>query len=238
MALLVLRNLHVSYGAIRAVRGIDLQVETGQVVTLIGANGAGKSTTLQAISGLLAVASGTIEFDGRPINGLPPHEIVRRGLVQVPEGRGIFANLSVEENLELGTFRLKDRTQAVADRDHALDLFPRLRERLRQNAGTLSGGEQQMLAIARALIAGPRLLLLDEPSLGLAPQVLQTIFQVIREINARGTTVLLVEQNAHMALHTAHYAYVLETGAIAMHGPARELAESDEVRKAYLGISH
>jgi branched-chain amino acid transport system ATP-binding protein len=238
MPLLSLKNLHVAYGAIRAVEGIDLQVESGQVVTLIGANGAGKSTTLQAVSGLIPTAAGCIEFDGRPINGLPAHEIVRRGLVQVPEGRGIFSNLSVEENIELGGFRRSDRAQVHADRERALDLFPRLRERLTQSAGTLSGGEQQMLAIARALVAGPRLLLLDEPSLGLAPQVLRTIFQVIREINARGTTILLVEQNAHMALKSADYAYVLETGRIVMEGPAAKLAESDEVRKAYLGIGH
>lgn len=236
MPLLSLHNLHVAYGAIRAVQGIDLQVEAGRIVALIGANGAGKSTTLRAISGLLPVAAGRIEFDGQTITGLPPHEIVRRGLVQVPEGRGIFANLSVDENLELGSFRRTDRAEVRRDRDEALQLFPRLRERLGQNAGTLSGGEQQMLAIARALIASPRLLLLDEPSLGLAPQVLQTIFQVIREINTRGTTILLVEQNARMALQAAHEAYVLETGAIVMHGPAAELAASDEVRKAYLGV--
>jgi branched-chain amino acid transport system ATP-binding protein len=238
MPLLSLHNLHVSYGAIRAVRGIDLQVEAGQVVTLIGANGAGKSTTLRAISGLLPATEGRIEFDGQPITNLPPHQIVNRGLIQVPEGRGVFANLSVEENLELGGFRRSDAAGARTDRERALELFPRLRERLQQNAGTLSGGEQQMLAIARALIASPRLLLLDEPSLGLAPQVLQTIFQVIREINARGTTILLVEQNARMALQSAHYAYVLETGCIAMQGPAAELAASDEVRKAYLGVAH
>ena len=235
MPLLKLTDLHVSYGAIRAVRGISLQVEEGQVVTLIGANGAGKSTTLQSISGLLRPLRGTIEFDGGPIHGLPAHEIVRRGLVQVPEGRGIFANLSVAENLELGGYRRGASSESKQDRERALNLFPRLRERLKQNAGTLSGGEQQMLAIARALIAAPRLLLLDEPSLGLAPQIMQTIFEVICEINAQGTTILLVEQNAHMALQAAHHAYVLETGEIVMQGPAEELAASDEVRKAYLG---
>ena len=235
MPLLKLDDVHISYGAIRAVRGISLQVEEGQIVTLIGANGAGKSTTLRAISGLLTPTEGRIEFDGQPIHGLAAHEIVRRGLVQVPEGRGIFANLTVAENLELGGFRRGDTPQMQQDRERALDLFPRLRERLKQNAGTLSGGEQQMLAIARALIASPRLLLLDEPSLGLAPQIMQTIFQVVREINAQGVTILLVEQNARMALQAAHHAYVLETGEIVMQGPAAELAASDEVRKAYLG---
>ncbi len=238
MPLLALHDLHVSYGAIRAVRGISLSVEAGRIVTLIGANGAGKSTTLRAISGLLRPASGRIEFDGAVLQGLPPHEIVRRGLVHVPEGRGIFANLTVAENLDLGGYRRHDHAQLQADRERALELFPRLRERLKQNAGTLSGGEQQMLAIARALLAGPRLLLLDEPSLGLAPQIMQTIFHVIREINAQGTTILLVEQNARMALQVAHDAYVLETGRIVMHGPAKQLAESDEVRKAYLGVTH
>jgi branched-chain amino acid transport system ATP-binding protein len=238
MPLLELRNLHVSYGAIQAVRGVSLKVETGQIVTLIGANGAGKSTTLRTISGLLKPRAGEILFDGRSIGGLPPHQIVGRGVVQAPEGRGIFANLTVAENLKLGAYRRHDHKQVDADRERALDLFPRLRERMQQNAGTLSGGEQQMLAIARALVSGPRLLLLDEPSLGLAPQIMQTIFQVILEINSLGTTILLVEQNAHMALKVAHDAYVLETGEIAMHGPAAELARSDEVRKAYLGVSH
>ena len=238
MPLLELRNLHVSYGAIQAVRGVSLKVEQGQIVTLIGANGAGKSTTLRTISGLLKSRAGEILFDGQSIGGLPPHQIVSRGVVQAPEGRGIFANLTVAENLKLGAYRRHDHKQIDADRERALDLFPRLRERLQQNAGTLSGGEQQMLAIARALVSGPRLLLLDEPSLGLAPQIMQTIFQVILEINSLGTTILLVEQNAHMALKVAHDAYVLETGEIAMHGPAAELAQSDEVRKAYLGVSH
>jgi branched-chain amino acid transport system ATP-binding protein len=238
MPLLELRNLHVSYGAIQAVRGVSLKVEKGQIVTLIGANGAGKSTTLRTISGLLKPRAGEILFDGQSIGGLPPHQIVSRGVVQSPEGRGIFANLTVAENLKLGAYRRSDHKQIEADRERALNLFPRLRERLQQNAGTLSGGEQQMLAIARALVSGPRLLLLDEPSLGLAPQIMQTIFQVILEINSLGTTILLVEQNAHMALKVAHDAYVLETGEIAMHGRAAELARSDEVRKAYLGVSH
>ena len=236
MALLELNNLHVSYGAVQALRGISLKVEPGEVVTLIGANGAGKSTTLRTVSGLLRPKQGTILFDGRSLSGRPPHEIVHLGLVHVPEGRGIFANLSVEENLNLGAFPRHDRAQIRRDRERALELFPRIRERLRQNAGTLSGGEQQMLAIARALLAGPKLLLLDEPSLGLAPQIVKTIFQVIREINQKGTTILLVEQNARMALAVAHRAYVLEVGEIEMQGPAAELAASDEIRKAYLGV--
>ncbi len=238
MPLLELHDLHVAYGAIDAVRGVSFQVEQGRIVTLIGANGAGKSTTLRTISGLLRPKQGEIVFDGQPIHGLPPHKIVGRGVVHVPEGRGIFANLTVAENLDLGAYPRRDQRQVRADRDRALELFPRLRERLQQNAGTLSGGEQQMLAIARALVSGPRLLLMDEPSLGLAPQVMQTIFRVIRDINALGTTILLVEQNAHMALQVAHEAYVLETGELAMHGPAADLARSDEVRKAYLGVAH
>jgi branched-chain amino acid transport system ATP-binding protein len=233
-----LKDLHVAYGAIKAVRGISFSVEPGRIVTLIGANGAGKSTTLRAISGLLRPARGSIDFDGKPIAGCRAHDIVRRGLVQAPEGRGIFGNLTVEENLNLGGYLRRDHSRLRADRARALELFPRLGERLKQRAGTLSGGEQQMLAIARALVAGPRLLLLDEPSLGLAPQIMQTIFHVIREINEQGTTILLVEQNAHMALSVAHDAYVLETGEIVMQGPAKELAQSDEVRKAYLGVAH
>ena len=235
MTLLAVENLSVFYGSIQALRGISLRVEAGEVVTLIGANGAGKSTTLRTISGLLEPKRGTIQFDGRPIHGLPPHRIVQSGLVQVPEGREIFANLTVEENLQVASFTRKDRDGIRRDRERALDLFPRVRERLRQLAGTLSGGEQQMLAIARALVAKPKLLMLDEPSLGLAPQVVRSIFQVIREINREGTTILLVEQNANMALHVANRAYVIEVGEIRMEGPAAELAASDQVRKAYLG---
>jgi branched-chain amino acid transport system ATP-binding protein len=235
MTLLAVENLSVFYGSIQALRGISLHVDAGEVVTLIGANGAGKSTTLRTISGLLEPKSGTIQFDGRPIHGLPPHRIVQSGLVQVPEGREIFANLTVEENLQVASFTRKDRDGIRRDRERALDLFPRVRERLRQLAGTLSGGEQQMLAIARALVAKPKLLMLDEPSLGLAPQVVRSIFQVIREINREGTTILLVEQNANMALHVANRAYVIEVGEIRMEGPAAELAASDQVRKAYLG---
>lgn len=234
--MLEVKNLVVSYGAIKALHGVSLKVERGQIVTLIGCNGAGKSTTLRAISGLAKIASGSIEYEGRPINKLAPHEIVRLGVAQAPEGRGIFANLTVEENIEIGAYVRKDHDQVLLDRTWVLELFPRLRERLKQSAGTLSGGEQQMLAIARALLARPKLLLLDEPSLGLAPQIVQTIFKIIREINARGTTILLVEQNAHMALKVANRAYVIEVGRIAMEGPADQLAASDEVRKAYLGV--
>jgi branched-chain amino acid transport system ATP-binding protein len=237
MPLLEIHGLHVHYGAIHALQGIDVTVENGQIVALIGANGAGKSTTLRTISGLLRPSSGTLRFDGQSLVGKGPHEIVRLGIAQAPEGRGLFANFTVEENLEIGAYARTDRAAIARDREWALTLFPRLRERLRQSAATLSGGEQQMLAIGRALLARPRLLLLDEPSLGLAPQIVQTIFQIIREINATGTTILLVEQNARMALQTAHYGYVLEVGQIAMHATAHELEQSDEVRRAYLGAT-
>ncbi|CAG0997084.1 High-affinity branched-chain amino acid transport ATP-binding protein LivF [Phycisphaerales bacterium] len=235
--MLEVRDLRVNYGAIRALHGVSLRVERGQIVTLIGCNGAGKSTTLRTISGLIRAASGDIVYEGKSIRSVAPHEIVRLGLAQSPEGRGIFSNMSVDENLSLGSFaRGRHEKAAIAqDRERALTLFPRLRERLRQNAGTLSGGEQQMLAMARALQARPKLLLLDEPSLGLAPQIVQLIFRIIREINAAGTTILLVEQNAHMALQVANRAYVLEVGRIVMEGDAKELAKSDAVRKAYLG---
>jgi branched-chain amino acid transport system ATP-binding protein len=235
MSLLVVENLTVFYGAIQALRGISLRVEPGEIVTLIGANGAGKSTTLRTISGLLQPKKGNIHFNGQAICGCPPHRIVQSGLVQVPEGREIFANLTVDENLQLAGYTRRDHAAIRQDRERALELFPRVRERLQQQAGTLSGGEQQMLAIARALVARPKLLMLDEPSLGLAPQIVRSIFQVIREINREGTTILLVEQNANMALHVAHRAYVIEVGEIRMEGSAAELAASDEVRKAYLG---
>lgn len=231
------KDLRVSYGAVAALHGISLRVNRGEIVTLIGSNGAGKSSTLRAISGLVKPAGGSIEFEGTPITRLAPHKIVRLGLIQSPEGRGVFPNMSVHENLELGGYARDDRDAIAQDRERALGLFPRLRERLSQLAGTLSGGEQQMLAMARALISKPRLLLLDEPSLGLAPQIVQTIFKIIRDINAGGTTILLVEQNAHMALQVANRAYVLETGKIVMEGPAAQLAASDEVRKAYLGVA-
>jgi len=238
MPLLEIKNLDVHYGAIQALHGVNLTVETGGIVALLGANGAGKSTTLRAISGLLRPSRGVILYDGKPLTGLPPHRIVEMGIAHVPEGRGIFSNFTVEENLAIGGHgRATTKREFSSDRDRALDLFPRLRERLKQSAGTLSGGEQQMLAIARALLAKPRLLLMDEPSLGLAPQIVQTIFRIIREINQSGTTVLLVEQNVHMALKTANDAYVLETGSVAMSGDAATLAKSDQVRKAYLGVA-
>jgi branched-chain amino acid transport system ATP-binding protein len=233
--LLAVRDLVVHYGVIQALSGISLQVNQGQVVALIGANGAGKSTTLRAISGLVRPTSGSIAFRDAEIGGLPSHDIVARGVAQAPEGRGIFLNLTVRENLDLGAYLRRDREAIDADRERAYALFPILRERREQVSGTLSGGEQQMLAVARALMSRPTLLLLDEPSLGLAPQVVDRIFQVIREINQAGTSLLLVEQNANMALQIAHHAYVLETGAIVMQGSGRELLESPEVRKAYLG---
>jgi branched-chain amino acid transport system ATP-binding protein len=213
-------------------------VNQGEIVTLIGGNGAGKTTTLRAVSGMVKASAGSISFEGQSLTKMAPHDIVRLGIAQSPEGRGIFANMSVEENIELGAYARGsgESAQIRADREKGLTLFPRLRERLKQNAGTLSGGEQQMLAIARALMARPRLLLLDEPSLGLAPQIVQTIFKIIRDINQTGTTILLVEQNAHQALKVAHRAYVLEVGRIVLEGDAKKLAESDDVRKAYLGV--
>jgi branched-chain amino acid transport system ATP-binding protein len=233
--LLAVRDLVVHYGVIQALAGVSLQVRRGQVVALIGANGAGKSTTLRAISGLVRPTSGSIRFQDAEIGGLPSHVIVGRGLAQAPEGRGIFLNLTVGENLDLGAYLRRDRDAVDADRERAFALFPILRERRHQVSGTLSGGEQQMLSVARALMSRPTLLLLDEPSLGLAPQVVDRIFHVIREINEGGTSLLLVEQNANMALQIAHHAYVLETGAIVMQGSGRELLASPEVRKAYLG---
>lgn len=235
MALLEVKNLDVHYGAIHALQGIDLAVEEGTIVALLGANGAGKTTTLRAVSGLMKPTGGSITFDGKPLAGIPPHRMVSMGISHVPEGRGIFPEQTVEENLQLGAYTRSDRDGIKKDRERALDLFPRIRERLQQRAGTLSGGEQQMLAIGRALLARPRLLLLDEPSLGLAPQIVLTIFSIIREINESGTTILLVEQNAHMALQTANRGYVLEAGRMVMADTAAALAASGEVRKAYLG---
>jgi branched-chain amino acid transport system ATP-binding protein len=234
-SLLSIRDLVVHYGVIRALSGISLEVPKGRIVALIGANGAGKSTTLRAISGLVRPTSGSVEFQGRSAVGLPSHEIVARGVAHAPEGRGIFLNLTVKENLDLGAYLRRDRAGVDADRERAYALFPILKERGGQVSGTLSGGEQQMLAVARALMSRPTLLLLDEPSLGLAPQFVDRIFQVIQEINEAGVSLLLVEQNANMALQVAHHAYVLETGAIVMQGSGRELLESPEVRKAYLG---
>ncbi len=233
--LLSIRDLVVHYGVIRALSGISLEVPEGRIVALIGANGAGKSTTLRAISGLVRPTAGSVEFRGRSIAGLPSHRIVALGVAQAPEGRGIFLNLTVKENLELGAYLRRDRGGIDADRERAYALFPILKERSGQVSGTLSGGEQQMLAVARALMSRPALLLLDEPSLGLAPQFVDRIFQVIQEINEAGVSLLLVEQNANMALQVAHHAYVLETGSIVMQGRGRDLLESPDVRKAYLG---
>ncbi|HEV8069763.1 MAG TPA: ABC transporter ATP-binding protein [Planctomycetaceae bacterium] len=237
MSLLEVENLSVWYGPVQALRGISLRVDDGEVVALIGSNGAGKSTTLRTISGLLKPKTGSVRFDGRSIAGRAPHSISRMGIVQVPEGRGIFDNLTVEENLDLGGYLVRNTASLKKSRDHVLALFPILAQRLKQPSGTLSGGEQQMLALARAFLAGPRVLLLDEPSLGLAPQIVQNIFRVLGEINREGTTILLVEQNARLALRLARRAYVLETGQIQAHGPARELAASDAIAKAYLGTS-
>jgi branched-chain amino acid transport system ATP-binding protein len=228
-------RLVVHYGAVQALKGVTLRADAGEIVTLIGANGAGKTTLLRTLSGLVPVKSGDIRFEGRSLVKVPPHEIVGRGIAQSPEGRLVFANLSVEDNLELGAYRRSDRAAIRSDRDAVFQLFPRLLERRRQSAGTLSGGEQQMLAIGRALMARPRLLLLDEPSLGLAPLLVREIFRTIREINARGVTVLLVEQNAHMALSIAGRGYVLETGSVAVEDAAPNLLKNDQVRKAYLG---
>ena len=234
-AMLTLSNVEVSYGAIRALQGISLTIQAGEIVTLIGANGAGKSTTLRAISGLVPAGKGSITFEGAEISALSADKIVQRGIGHSPEGRRVFANMSVRENLELGAYTRRDRAGIKQDFDRALSLFPRLKERIAQNAGTLSGGEQQMLAMGRALMARPRLLLLDEPSLGLAPFLVRDIFNIIRDINAQGTTVLLVEQNAHMALGVAHRGYVLETGHIVMADEAKALLANDDIKKAYLG---
>lgn len=233
--MLTVNDINVFYGAIHAIKGVSLEVNEGEIVTLIGANGAGKSTILRTISGLLKPKIGSIQFEGQEIAGMPAHEIVKTGISQVPEGRRIFAEMSVLENLELGAFTRKDKDGIKADMELIFERFPRLKERIGQLAGTLSGGEQQMLAMGRALMSRPRLLLLDEPSMGLAPLLIKEIFAIIQDINKTGTTVLLVEQNANMALSIAHRAYVLETGRITLSGDAKELAASDEVRKAYLG---
>ncbi len=236
MSLLGIENLEVDYGAIKALRGISLSVATGKIVALIGCNGAGKSTTLRAISGLVPIAKGQISFNGKILNGQRTHEIVRQGIAHAPEGRGIFANLSVQENLDMGGYTVSNPQHLKDDFEKVLQYFPRLRERLQQSAGTLSGGEQQMLAIARALLLRPKLLLLDEPSLGLAPQIVQSIFGILRDINQEDkTTILLVEQNARLALRTAHQGYVLEVGKIALQDSAENLLKSDAVKKAYLG---
>ncbi|HEY3413075.1 MAG TPA: ABC transporter ATP-binding protein [Armatimonadota bacterium] len=228
-------NISVFYGGIRALQDVSLNVEEGEIVTLIGANGAGKTTTLRAVSGLERPASGTITFAGKSLNRMPAERIVAAGIAHAPEGRRIFSEMTVAENISLGAYARRDHQAVAQDRDRMLDLFPRLRERLHQSGGTLSGGEQQMLAIARAVMARPKLLLLDEPSLGLAPFLVRDIFHIITEINANGVSILLVEQNANQALHIAHRAYVMETGRIILHGPAPEIAASPEVKAAYLG---
>ena len=228
-------NIDVYYGAIHAIKGISIEVPKGEIVTLVGSNGAGKSTTLRTISGLMKPKNGTILFEDKNIVGVPAHKIVGMGLCQVPEGRHVFANMSVMENLELGAYLRNDKDGIARDLEDVFKKFPRLLERKDQISGTLSGGEQQMLAMGRALMSRPRLLLLDEPSMGLAPLLVKEIFNIIKEINESGTTVLLVEQNANMAISIADKAYVLETGRIALAGTAQELASSEAVRKAYLG---
>jgi branched-chain amino acid transport system ATP-binding protein len=234
-AVLTVKDLFVNYGAIEALRGVSLEVPDRQVVALIGANGAGKTTTLRAISKMLRPLSGSVRFRGEEITKLPSHQIVARGMAHAPEGRGIFLNLTVRENLDLGAFLRTDAAGIAEDLEKAFALFPILKERLNQVAGTLSGGEQQMLAVGRALMSRPKLLLLDEPSLGLAPQVVERIFQVLRDVSQSGVALLLVEQNAHKALQIANRAYVLETGEVVMQGTGKELLASPEVRKAYLG---
>ncbi|MEW6431524.1 MAG: ABC transporter ATP-binding protein [Myxococcota bacterium] len=233
--LLDVKDLKVCYGAITALKGVTLSVGVGEVVALIGANGAGKTSTLRAVSGMLKPAGGSIALRGENVVGLKPNQLVPKGLAHAPEGRGIFPNLTVLENLELGAYLRRDRDGIAKDLARCFGLFPVLQERKGQLAGTLSGGEQQMLAISRALMSKPRLLLLDEPSLGLAPQVTQTIFRILREVNAEGVSILLVEQNAHLALELANWAYVLETGELVMEGTGKALLASEEIRKAYLG---
>ena len=233
--MLTLENVSVSYGAIEALTDINLHVEQGEVVTLIGANGAGKTTTLRTITGLLEPVEGRVMYEGNQISGVPTYKLVAMGIAMSPEGRGVFANLSVRENLEMGAFIRKDKKGIASDMERGFTLFPRLKEREQQKAGTLSGGEQQMLAMARALMSKPRLLLLDEPSLGLAPLVVHSIFEAIDEIKSEGTTILLVEQNANAALHHSDRAYVLESGRIVMKGDSKELAADPRVKEAYLG---
>jgi branched-chain amino acid transport system ATP-binding protein len=233
--LLEVRDLHVRYGGIHALKGVSFHVEEGEIVTLIGANGAGKSTILRSISGLVEVESGEIIFQGKRIRGLPPHHMVSLGISHVPEGRKLFANLTVNENIEMGAFTVRDRRQVAQAAEKVFQRFPRLRERANQLAGTLSGGEQQMLAIARGLMSRPKLLLLDEPSMGLSPILVREVFDLIRDINRSGTSILLVEQNAFMALAIARRAYVLETGRIVLEGAAEDLKKDAQVRSAYLG---
>lgn len=235
MQMLRIEDLHVYYGGIHALKGISLEVPENKIITLIGANGAGKSTTLRAICNQVPAASGKIYFEGEDITGLPTVDIVKKGITLVPEGRRIFSNLTVMENLQMGAYARKDKAGINQDLQKVFDIFPRLKEREWQVAGTLSGGEQQMLAIGRALMSRPRLLMMDEPSLGLAPLLVKEVFRVIMDIHKDGMTILLIEQNATVALHIADYGYVLETGTITLQGPGRELAENEQVKKAYLG---
>ena len=232
--ILKVSDLHVYYGSIHAVKGVSFEVNEGEVVTLIGANGAGKSTILNTVSGLLHPKSGSIQFNGKDLRGIPAHKIVKQGMAQVPEGRHIFLQMTVQENLEMGAFT-QPNSAIEADIENVYQRFPRLKERRKQIAGTLSGGEQQMLAVARALMSRPKLIMMDEPSLGLAPLIVRDIFQIIREINKQGVTILLIEQNANMALHTANRGYVMETGEIILSGPGRELLENPVIQEAYLG---
>ena len=233
--ILEVKNLHVSYGMIDAVKGIDFQVNDGEIVSLIGANGAGKTTTMHTLSGLLKAKEGTILLDGKDLTKVKANKIVGMGLVQVPEGRRVFTQMSVEENLQLGAYLRHDKSEIAKDFRHVYELFPRLEERKKQLAGTLSGGEQQMLAMARALMSKPKVLLMDEPSMGLSPLLVKEIFAIIKDINKAGTTIFVVEQNAKMALEIADHAYVMETGKIVLSGTGKELAASSEVQKAYLG---
>jgi branched-chain amino acid transport system ATP-binding protein len=235
--ILELRDVHSFYGSIEALKGVSLEVRDGEIVTLIGANGAGKSTTLRSINGLVTPRSGTIHFQGRDITNEASHDIIKSGIAHSPEGRRLFPRMSVFENLQMGAFQREDRSSFKEDLDRVFELFPRLAERRNQKAGTLSGGEQQMCAMGRALMARPKLLLLDEPSMGLAPIFVERIFEIVREINSQGTPILLVEQNALMALDTAHRGYVMETGKITLADEAKKLRENEQVRKAYLGES-
>ena len=235
MAILEVDNINVYYGNIRALHGITFNVEEGKIITLIGANGAGKTTTLNSISGILAPRQGTVKVFGQDVRQIMPHLLVPKGVIQVPEGRRIFSRLTVDENLSMGAFTQLDKAKNAKNRERVLEMFPRLRERINQIAGTLSGGEQQMLAIGRALMSNPKILLLDEPSMGLAPILVDQVFESIQEINKTGVTILLVEQNAYVALQIAHYGYVLESGQIVLEGDAKTLIDNEDIRKAYLG---
>jgi branched-chain amino acid transport system ATP-binding protein len=235
--MLKIKDLHVNYGGIKALKGIDINVPEGKIITLIGANGAGKSTTLRSVTGLIKTASGTIHYNNTEITGKKTLDVVKSGIVLVPEGRKVFANLTVYENLVLGAYSNKDRKAVNEDMEHVFTLFPRLKERIKQKAGTFSGGEQQMLAVGRALMSKPKLLMMDEPSLGLAPLIVKSIFEIIQNINKLGVTILLIEQNAKAALEIADYGYVMETGNIVLEGTGSDLLNNDDVKKAYLGIA-